>query len=140
MGYERSEQLEATFASRHIALTGLLLLAFVVYHLLHFTLAVVQPEYAHLVDGAGRHDVYLMVVYGFQNRLVSASYIVAMLVLGVHLYHGAASLFQTLGIHHDSYRAMIRIGSFAFVAIIVIGNCSIPILVMAGVISPIGGP
>jgi succinate dehydrogenase / fumarate reductase cytochrome b subunit len=140
VGYQQTEHLAATFASRYIALTGLLLIAFVTYHLLHFTLGQVQPEHAHLVDAADRHDVYSMVVHGFQNRIVSASYIVAMLVLGIHLYHGVASLFQTLGINHESYSVMIRVGSLGLVAIIVIGNCSIPILVMAGVISLVGGP
>ena len=140
VGYQQAEQLAATFASRYIALTGLLLIAFVIYHLLHFTLGQVQPEHAHLIDAADRHDVYSMVVYGFQNRIVSASYIVAMLVLGFHLHHGVSSLFQTLGINHESYSVMIRVGSLGLVAIIVIGNCSIPVLVMAGVIAPVGGP
>jgi succinate dehydrogenase / fumarate reductase cytochrome b subunit len=146
VGYQRTEIVAAGFASRQIVLTGLLVLAFVVYHLLHFTLGAVQPEHAHLIDAGNRHDVYSMIVHGFQNPIVSASYIVAMLVLGFHLQHGAASLFQTLGVNHETYNAMIRGGSLSLVAIIVIGNCSIPVLVLAGVISPVsqvsplGGP
>ena len=111
--------------------------------LIYFTLGGVQPEYAHLVDAANRHDVYSMVVHGFRNPIVSASYIAAMLVLGVHLQHGAASLFQTLGVNHETYNAMIRVGSLGLVVVIVVANSSIPILVMTGVIPPIppaGGP
>ena len=139
VGYQRSQSVAARASSRRIVMTGLLVLAFLVYHLLHFTLGAVQPEHAHLIDAQQRHDVYSMVVYGFQSRAVAASYIVAMLVLGFHLHHGAASLVQSLGINHDSYDGLIRWASFALVALIVIGNCSIPILVLAGVITPAEG-
>ncbi|MEZ4291769.1 MAG: hypothetical protein R3E53_15025 [Myxococcota bacterium] len=56
---------DSTFLSRYIVLTGLLVLAFLVYHLLHFTVGAVQPEHARLLDEQGRHDVYGMVVRGF---------------------------------------------------------------------------
>lgn len=137
--YDRLQVVAASVPSRRIASTGLLVLAFVLYHLLHFTFGRVQPEYASLIDHRARHDVYAMMVYGFQNPWVSGSYVVAMLVLGLHLAHGASSLFQTLGFNHETYHALIRLLSFALVAAIVIGNCSIPILVLAGVISPAGG-
>ena len=139
IAYQRSENVAATVSSRRIAMTGLLVLVFLVYHLLHFTFGAVQPEHAGLIDGQNRHDVYSMMVYGFQSLPVAASYVVAMLVLGVHLHHGAASLFQSLGINHESYNGLIRAASLALVAIIVIGNCSIPILVQVGVIVPMGG-
>ncbi len=140
LSYEREQTVAASVASRRIALTGLLVLLFVLYHLLHFTFGQVQPEHASLIDGNDRHDVYAMMVYGFQSPWVAGSYVAAMLLLGMHLAHGASSLFQTLGFNHESYNALIRLLSFALVAAIVIGNCSIPILVLAGVISPTGGP
>ena len=132
--YTRKEAIAATLSSRYIVVTGLLTLFFVVFHLLHFTFGVVQPEHYRYVDESGRHDVFAMIVYGFQNVWVSTSYIVAMAVLGFHLNHGIASLFQTFGINHESYNTMIRVSARGLVAILVLGNVSIPILVLAGVI------
>ena len=137
--YQRTPTRSAGFTSRYMVLTGLLVIAFVVYHLLHFTLGTIQPENAALMDAQQRHDVYSMVVLGFQNPLVAASYVVAMLLLGVHLMHGAASVFQTFGINHDSYDVVIRYGTFGLVTLIVVGNCSIPLLILAGAVPLVGG-
>ena len=132
--YHLKHVVAATLSSRYIVVSGSLLFVFVIYHLLHFTFGVVQPEYFHFQDAAGDHDVYEMVVYGFQNVWISASYVIAMLVLGFHLSHGAASVFQTLGINHESYNALIKLAARGLVLILVLGNASIPILVLAGVI------
>jgi succinate dehydrogenase / fumarate reductase cytochrome b subunit len=118
--------------SRFMALTGMLVIAFVVFHLLHFTFGAVQPENFQLGDSLGRHDVYSMVVGGFQNPFVAGTYVLAILLVGVHLLHGVASLFQTLGINHESYNVLIRYGSQFLVAVVVIGFCSIPILIFTG--------
>ena len=78
--------------SRYIVLTGVLVLTFLIYHLLHFTLGVVQPAIASLVDSEGRPDVYRMTVLGFQNPWVCGSYIVAMVVLWFHLLQRVTTL------------------------------------------------
>jgi len=132
--YQGRPARNAGFTSRYMVLTGLLVMAFLVYHLLHFTFGAVHPESYDLVDSANRHDVYAMVVGGFQSPLVAISYTVAMILLGIHLIHGAQSVFQTFGINHESYDVMIRHGSYAVVTIIVLGNCSIPLLILAGAV------
>ena len=94
---------EASFMSRSMIITGCVLLAFVVYHILHFTARVVGVENVEtLVDAAGRFDVYTMVVQSFNNLAISGIYIIAMICLFLHLAHGVGSLFQTLGLTNDS--------------------------------------
>jgi len=127
---------ESTMLSRYIALTGLLVLSFLVYHVLHFTIGAVLPEYARTIDSAGRHDVYSMVVRSFQVPAVATAYLVAMTILGLHLAHGLKSLAQTLGLHHESYIGPIRIGALVLCAVIVLGNASIPLSVWMGWVQP----
>ncbi len=137
--YAIAQVFQSSFASRYMVFTGLLVIVFIVGHLLHFTFGVVQPENFGSVDPAGRHDVYAMIVNGFRNPWVCGSYVIAMNVIGFHLFHGARSLFQTVGINHTSYNGAIRGATLALVALFVIGNCSLPILVYAGVIGLPGG-
>ena len=124
----------ATLASRTILLSGLIIFAFVVYHLLHFTFGVTNPSFMELHDPLGRHDVYGMVVEGFRNPFVSVFYIVSMGLLCLHLSHGVSSLFQSLGIRRKSTAGALN--TFARIAamIIFVGNCSIPIAILTGVV------
>ena len=99
--------MKTTIFARTMRLTGLILLAFIVFHLAHFTLLLVDPGYANYhTDLHGRevHDVYRMVIVGFRNPFVSLFYIVAMALLAFHLSHGVASLFQTLGVTDQRMR------------------------------------
>lgn len=132
--YAHQDTVQATIASRSMLWTGAMIAAFIVFHLLHFTLGVVQPDTAHLTDSQGRHDVYSMVVYGFQNVPISISYIIAMVLLGLHLRHGVASLFQTLGLRNARFRSAIDKFGLAAAWIIVIGNVSIPLSVLTGIV------
>jgi len=122
----------ASLASRTILLSGLIIFAFIVYHLMHFTLGVTNPDFMDLHDAAGRHDVYTMVVEGFRNPYVSAFYIISMGLLCLHLSHGVSSLFQSLGIRRKA--TVTAFNRFAQISAIVvfIGNCSIPISILAG--------
>lgn len=129
--YIRSQHQRSTFASRQMLMTGMLILAFVVYHLLHFTFGKIQQGPRPTLDN-GHIDVYRMVVDGFLNPWISGTYIAAMLLLGLHLTHGAGSLFQTFGVSHESYDKLISIACASVVALIVIGNCSIPLVVLLG--------
>jgi succinate dehydrogenase / fumarate reductase, cytochrome b subunit len=137
--YVTSPAYQRSWASRYMVFSGLLVFAFVVYHLLHFTFGVFSSESYGALDSVGRHDVYAMVVNSFRNPWICGSYVVVMNLIGFHLLHGTRSLFQTVGINHDSYNSTIRIASLALVAIFVIGNCSLPILVYTGVIGLSGG-
>lgn len=127
------------FYARVMPLSGLILLAFIVYHLLHFTVGSVQPDYFTstevLASGETRHDVYAMVVQSFGHWEVVASYLVAMVLLCMHLAHGVSSLFQSLGLEHPRYNKVIRNAGPIFATVVFIGNCSMPIAVFFGAIT-----
>jgi succinate dehydrogenase / fumarate reductase cytochrome b subunit len=127
VGYESWTPQASTYASRTMRWSGVIVLLFVVYHLLHFTFGprAVHPQF---IPG----DVYHNFITGFQNPLVSLFYILSMLALGLHLYHGAWSILQTVGASHPRLDA-VRQGAAAVVAaLIVLGNVSMPVAVMAG--------
>jgi len=124
-GYRERENRESTYASRTMRWSGVILLLFVVYHLMHFTWGNVHPDF---VPG----DVYHNFVVGFRQTLVSLFYILAMLALGLHLYHGVWSFMQTLGLSHPRYNHL-RHGFATLVAVVVVaGNISFPVAVMTG--------
>jgi len=150
--YQHPSTLRASLASRTMLLSGLVILAFAIYHLAHYTFTVVQmapsgQNFHELVQTGWnphdptepRADVYNMVVYGFSNVWISASYIIAQLILGLHLSHGIASTMQTLGWNSPKYWPMIRNLGWLVTAIIVIGNMTIPVAVLMGRIPPIQG-
>src|SRR5438128_3234795 len=91
---------KATFASRHMLMSGLIVLAFIIYHLAHFTVRVTDKRFALLkADPLGHYDVYSMMVYGFQNIYVSIFYVIGLFLLTLHLTHGSSSFFQSLGLN-----------------------------------------
>jgi len=132
VGYVKKVNVNSTYASRVMYWSGPIVLAFIIYHLLHLTFGTVQP-------GApfNPHDVYNNVVTGFQVWYVSLFYIVAMILLCYHLYHGLWSLFQTLGFSHPVYTPWIQTLAKATAILIAVGNISIPVAVMAGFIKPV---
>lgn len=105
--YAAEKTLRATLASRVMAHTGLVVLAFIVYHLLHFTVRAQHPEWSEhtyrLADGTMVRDVYKMVVEGFSSVGVSAFYILAVGLLSYHLVHGLSSMFQTFGLKNENW-------------------------------------
>jgi succinate dehydrogenase / fumarate reductase cytochrome b subunit len=127
IGYREREDLASTYASRTMVWSGPILGLFVIYHLAHFTLGSVHPDF---VPG----DVYHNVVTGFQQPLVSGFYILAMLALGLHLYHGAWSMLQSLGVAHPRYNSLRKVGAALFAAILVAGNISFPLAVLSGLV------
>jgi succinate dehydrogenase / fumarate reductase cytochrome b subunit len=127
VGYQEREDLASTYASRTMVWSGPILGLFVVYHLAHLTLGSVHPDFV-----AG--NVYHNVVRGFQQPLVSSFYILAMLALGLHLYHGAWSMLQSLGITHPRYNSLRKVGAALFAAVLVAGNVSFPLAVLSGLV------
>ena len=125
VGYRERQWTESTYASRTMRWSGVIIFFFVIYHLLHFTFGTVHPAF---VEG----DVYHNFVTGFQSVPVSIAYIVAMILLGLHLRHGVWSMFQTLGVSHPRYIRWAHVGAWIFALLIVVGNCSFPIAVLAG--------
>ena len=135
VGYAKKDTVKASWASRSMVPTGLVLLAFVVYHLLHYTLGKVHPEYFHFTDAKGRHDVYSMMVLSFRRLDISAAYGAAMLSLYLHLSHGAGSFFQSLGLNSDKWRRCFERFGRVFALLIFAGYISIPAAVLCGWIS-----
>jgi succinate dehydrogenase / fumarate reductase cytochrome b subunit len=140
--YAYQNTVQAPISSRTMIMTGSALFLFIVYHLLHFTLGVVGAEYSantNLVEMAGEaekvRDVYSMVITGFQHPLVSVTYIAAMLLLGTHLSHGIQSLFQSLGLSSPKYRPLIKKAGLGLAVVLVVGNISMPLAVLFGLIS-----
>jgi succinate dehydrogenase / fumarate reductase, cytochrome b subunit len=120
--------------SKGMAWTGLAILAFIIYHLLHFTVGIVQPEYFHQLDPQGRYDAYVMFVRGFQQPAVLASYLIGMTLLLPHLMHGISSLFQSLGLKHPKYDRLIEGAGPALGLIIYLGYIAPPIAVALDII------
>ncbi len=139
ISYNRQEYVETGLTSRTMIWSGLGILLYVVYHLLHFTFIITNPEYATLTDAAGRFDVYSMVILGYQNYLISAVYLVAMFALAFHINHALPSLLQTLGLTRPEYRTCLkRAGNLAAVLFFV-GYASMPVAVLLNLISLPGG-
>lgn len=127
------------YAARSMLMGGLILLGFLLYHLAHFTWGLTNPTQWALHDAKGRHDVYSMVVLGFRQPLIAFLYIAAMVPLILHLTHGASSVFQTLGLNHPRYNRLFRAIGPVIGTILFVGNCSIPLAVLLGIIPlPVG--
>jgi succinate dehydrogenase / fumarate reductase cytochrome b subunit len=127
VGYRDWQAVESTYASRTMIWSGPILAAFIVYHLAHLTLGSVHPDFV-------KGDVYRNVVVGFQNPFVSAFYVLAMLALGLHMYHGFWSMLHTLGLSHPRWNPVRRTASLVLAGIVVAGNASIPVAVLSGVV------
>jgi succinate dehydrogenase / fumarate reductase cytochrome b subunit len=128
VSYERREAVESTYASRTMRWSGVIITLFVVYHILHFTFGVVGY-------GPGQYQpmsVYRNVVNGFSVWYVAAFYIAAMVALGLHMYHGVWSMFQTLGLNNARADRFYRALATALSLAVVLGNVSFPVAVLAG--------
>jgi len=156
--YGVSKWLNAILASRYMKHTGVVVLAFLVYHLAHFTVGVAQagtfkaalPEYVmkgefHLfglpivAKGQAVHDVYSMVFLGFANPVVSLFYIVAVALLSLHLLHGVDSMFQTVGLRNHRWScALLRVVALFCLAYF-LGNLAIPGAILTGIVKPEAG-
>lgn len=127
IGYSRKQAIVSSYASRTMYWSGPIVLVFIIFHLLHFTAGYIHPH-AQFVAG----DVYQNVVSGFQVWWVSAWYIFAIGLLGLHLSHGLWSMFQSVGLAHPRLSPYLRTAARAIAALIVLGYISIPISVLLG--------
>ena len=133
--YASEATVQATMASRSMVLSGLSLLVFVIYHLLHFTLGVTNPgHFAMKTSGAGGFDVYAMVSNSFANPAIALAYAAFQLVLFLHLSHGIQSFAQTVGIHHKRYTPMIKTLSFLLALVVAGGNALLALSVQVGLV------
>ena len=116
---------ESSFASRSMRMTGPLLLAFIVFHILHLTTGTVHP-------GFQEGGVYHNLVAGLRVVPVAIIYVLAMVVLGFHLWHGVWSLFQTLGAEQARYGSLGRRVATVFTLVVVLGFIAVPLVVVSG--------
>jgi len=126
----KRDYIAADFASRTMRWSGVIVLLFVVWHLMDLTLGTPVVN-----DGFIAHDPYNNVVASFDRPLVAGFYVIANLALGLHIYHGAWSMFQSLGANSPTLNGIRRPFATVFAAVIVLGNVSFPIAVQAGLIS-----
>ena len=135
--YIDKEYVKATFASRHMVMSGLIVLAFIVYHLAHFTFRKTDARFPLLkLDPLNRYDVYSMMVYGFQNYFVSGFYILGLFLLALHLSHGSSSFFQSLGLNDKKLTPRLAFSGRVFAWLLFVGYISIPIAVLLGLVKP----
>jgi succinate dehydrogenase / fumarate reductase cytochrome b subunit len=125
----RRDFVAASFASRTMRWTGVIVLLFLAWHLADLTWGIegVHPDYI-------RGDIYNNMVLSFERPLVALFYIVANLALGVHLLHGAWSLFQSLGWNHPRFNNLRRWFAYGFTILVIGGNITFPLAVLTGVI------
>jgi succinate dehydrogenase / fumarate reductase cytochrome b subunit len=153
--YDFNHTIQATLSSRTMRWTGVVVLAFLLYHLAQFTLGWAQsddfktrlPEYVMTADfhllgfpivaqGQVVHDVYSMVFLGFANPVVSLFYIVAVGLLSFHLLHGAESMFQTLGWKSGPWAGLLKKIVALYCLLYLLGNLAIPGAIMTGIVKP----
>jgi len=115
----------ASFASRSMVYTGLLLLVFLVLHLITFRFGTYYPVSYH---GVEMRDLYRLAVEKFHDPVYIAWYLFSMVILGIHLSHGIASTFQTLGFSSVK-RIPVRNLGWTFAAVVALGFCSQPIYI-----------
>lgn len=146
----------STYAARFMLLSGIVVLLFLIYHLLHFTFGVIQPDnfnaYEVLMDGrwipasnleqlqqlpkdAIRHDAYSMFITGFYDLRIALFYIAANIAVALHLHHAIFSMLSSLGLVQGRYRRPVEYVSPAIAGFILIGNLSFPLAVQAGILT-----
>jgi succinate dehydrogenase / fumarate reductase cytochrome b subunit len=135
--YARHEVVAASYASRTMLMSGIIIFAFIIYHLLHFTVQVpginfTGRNFETLRDAKGQHDVFAMLILGFKNPWVAGFYVFSMFLLCLHLSHGLSAMFQSLGWKSPAYAPMINCFARAAAWLIFVGYISIPIAVQLG--------
>ena len=150
--YAVKHTIRATLASRTMRLTGFVVLAFIIFHLVHFSVGGIDANYKanlplytlghdyHLLGipvvkaGTQVSDVHTMMVKGFQSPIVSVFYMIAIGLLSYHMLHGVDSLFQTLGLRNSNWSRALRKIAIVFAVLYFLGNLAIPASILAGVV------
>lgn len=128
--YAVKARVQSTIFVRTMALSGLVVLSFLVFHVLQFA-AGLSPH-SHLYDAEGRHDVAAMIILSFHNPWVSGFYLLSLGLLGMHLSHGISSVFQTFGLNGRKSAVLIKHGALVLAWVLMVGFASIPVASIAG--------
>ena len=133
--YARFQPRITSYAARLMIVTGVILLAYIVFHIGHFTVHAGPFESYSAMEYAGKHDVFRMVVTGFEKPAIAIFYIVAMFLMANHLGHGVPSFFQSMGLNHPKYTPTLKKVGKAVSVILFVGFSSVPVGVLAGAIT-----
>ncbi len=125
VGYHKRTPVGSSYASRTMYWSGPIIAFFVIYHLLHLTTGTAHPNYEYL-------NAYDNVVIGFSNPLVVLAYVIAMVLVCLHLNHGVWSMFQSIGFSHPRYTPRIKAFARTFSVLLVAGFLSVPVAVLLG--------
>jgi len=136
VAYAVRDYRNASVASRTMALSGSLLLVFIVFHLLHLTAGLVDPTVPNRLDAQSHLDVYGKMLHAFRNPLYVVVYCAGQFVVGMHLSHAVSSSLQTLGLEHAASNRLFKAAGPAVALLVVFGNLSIILAVFLGVIRP----
>lgn len=135
-GYGLDHVNRATLASRVMARTGFVVLAFIPFHLAHYTVRAGRPDWSEhtfrLTDGTFVRDVHTMMVEGFANGWVSAFYILAVGILAYHLSHGIVSAVQTIGLKNEQWTRGVERFAVIYCWLYFLLNAAIPLAVLGG--------
>ena len=134
VGYAVRHYRRASVASRTMALTGSVLVLFIVFHLLHLTAGVIDPAAHNRLDVRGHRDVFGNVVHAFQNPFMVMIYLVGQAVLGMHLSHALSSSLQTLGMEHPMLDRLFRGAGPLIAILVVVGNTAIVLAIAFGLV------
>jgi len=142
LGYKKQNTIQASLASLTMVISGSIVLAFIIFHILHFTTKTIDPTYHDLmvqIDDQGPliPDIYSMVVKGFSNPLISAFYILSVGFLCLHLSHGIGSIFQTMGWRTRKSSTLTDFLAKAISFIVFLGMAGVPAAVLLGIVKPI---
>lgn len=124
--YAKRETQVATYAARTMRWGGVLLLVFIVYHLLHFTTGTLHPDFHH--GEVGRN-----LIVGLRSPVVAGFYVIAMLALGLHFWHGTWSVFQTIGLNHPAWNRSRNLVAVVITILVAGGFLLIPLSALFGV-------
>ncbi len=133
--YAVAHALQTTVYARSMRLSGLVVLGFVLFHLAQLTWEWVTPDYKNWFDAAGRHDVYRMLIDSFSSPYVAGFYLLSVGLLALHLSHGIASLFQTLGCTSAQFRPRFERAGLIVAWLFFFGYASIPVAVFLRLLS-----
>lgn len=151
-GYRRWQGKASTYASRTMRVSGPIILLFLIFHILHLTVGATHPDLQHCATAASgdlQCFVYQNVDAAFSLDTAGTTavvqggivlfYVLATLLLGMHLGHGVYSMFRTLGLNSPRYDKLARAFATGVAVLIVVGNCSIPLAVATGLVGAAGG-
>jgi succinate dehydrogenase / fumarate reductase, cytochrome b subunit len=134
VGYVVRHYRRASLASRTMALTGSLLVLFIVFHVLHLTAGWIDPSFHNRLDIRGHRDVFGNVVHAFQNPMLVVIYLAGQVALGLHLSHALSGSLQTLGMEHPMLDRLFRGAGPLVALVVVVGNAAIVLAIAFGLV------